>query len=187
MYLKGGKIRMSVNKTKRIKVINNMPAGGLGIVLSDGKRKTLRQPDTFTTVSAEDIWHIFNSCKTIQKGHLYIDDTAMRVELGLEEDDSVDINALSREELRAIISESDVVELKEILDSDVSNGTKEKLVVLAREEYKKNGMDAKKLKLLERETGLPVAEEDGSDIKEVNDVKEKKKVKKPGRPSKTNK
>jgi hypothetical protein len=162
---------------KQIKVVNNMPSGALGLDLDNGKTHVLRQPGAFKLISSEEIWTIFNSCKLIQKGHLFIDDVPMRVELGLEEDDSVDVNAMSRDDLRVIVKESDIQELKEVLESDLSDGTKEKIVILAREEYKENGFDAKRLKLIENQTGLPVAEDNGDDVETVNDTKETKKVK----------
>lgn len=162
---------------KQIKVVNNMPSGALGFNLENGKVHILRQPGAFKLISSEEVWNTFNSCKLIQKGHLFIDDTSMRIELGLEEDDSVDVNALSREELKVIVTESDIKELKEVLESDISDGTKEKIVILAREEYKNNDLDAKRLKLIENQTGLPVAEDNGDDVETVSDVKETKKVK----------
>jgi hypothetical protein len=162
---------------KQIKVVNNMPAGALGIDLENGKTHVLRQPGAFKNISPEEVWAIFNSCKMIQKGHLFVDDVPMRVELGLEEDDAVDVNAMSREDLKVIVKESDIQELKEVLESDLSDGTKEKIVILAREEYKESGFDAKRLKLIENQTGLPVAEDNGDDVETVNDVKETKKVK----------
>lgn len=165
-------------KVKKIKVINNLPAGALGLNLVNGKKFVLRNPDNFTQITPEDVWHIFNSCKTIQKGYLYIDDSVMRVELGLEEEDFIDINALSRDELKSIINDYDISELKEVFQSDLSDGTKEKIAILAREQYKTSTLDAKKLKLIEQETGLAIVEQDGSDIEDVNDIKEKKKVKK---------
>jgi hypothetical protein len=164
---------------KQIKVVNNMPSGALGIDLDNGKTHILRQPGAFKLISSEEVWSIFNSCKSIQKGHLFIDDTSMRVELGLEEEDSVDVNAMSREDLKVIVTESDIAELKEILESDLSDGTKEKIVILAREEYKVNSFDSKRLKLIENQTGLPVAEDNGDEVVEVKDVKEQKKVKRP--------
>lgn len=176
---------MAGTRTKKIKLVNNMPVGALGIELTDGKNHVLRKPGAYKMVTPEDVWHIFNSCKTIQKGHAYIDDKNMRIELGLEEDDSIDVNALSRDDLKVIVEESDIQDLKEVLESDLSKGTKERIVILARDIYKESGMDAKKLKLIEAETGLPIAEDDGSEIEEVNDVKEKKKVKRPGRPKST--
>jgi hypothetical protein len=162
---------------KQIKVVNNMPTGALGIDLENGKTHVLRQPGAFKLISSEEVWSIFNSCKSIQKGHLFVDDLSMRVELGLEEDDAVDVNAMSRDDLRVIVKESDIQELKEVLESDLSDGTKEKIVILAREEYKENGFDAKRLKLIEKQTGLPVAEDNGDDVETVNDLKETKKVK----------
>lgn len=164
-------------EARKIKVVNNMPAGALGLDLSDGKTHVLRKPGAFKQISEDDVWHIFNACKTIQKGHAHIDDKQMRIELGLEEDDAIDVNALSKDDLRVMVDEADIVELKEILDADISKGTKERIVVLARDIYKESGMDAKKVKLLEAKTGMPVAEDDGSDIETVNDVKEQKKVK----------
>jgi hypothetical protein len=168
---------MAKNENRKIKVINNMPAGALGIELVDGKTHVLRKPSAFKLVSVDDIWHIFNSCKTIQKGHAYIDDRQMRVDLGLEEDDAIDVNAISKDDLRVIVDESDIAELKDILEADLSHGTKERIIVLARDIYKEKGMDARKMKLLETEIGMPVAEDDGSDVDEVNDVKEQKKIK----------
>lgn len=161
---------------KQIKVVSNMPAGALGISLTNGKNHVLRKPDAFMNISEEDVWHIFNSCKTIQKGYLYIDDKAMRVELGLEDAEGVDVNALSREELKDMLDTSSPEELKEIFQADLSDGTREKIVILAREQFKANGMDAKKLKVIENETGLPIMENDGSDVQSVNDIKETKKV-----------
>ncbi|NBI28603.1 hypothetical protein [Chengkuizengella marina] len=162
---------------KKYKVVNNMPNGALGIVKSDGKSSVLRKPSTFTQLDSEDIWHIFNTCKTIQKGYLYIDSQAMRTELGLEEAEFVDINALSRDDLREYVKGS-LDDLKEVFQTNLSDGTREKIVLLAREEYKENSLDAKKMKFIETETGQSIAEVDGSDIKNVNDVKEQKKAKK---------
>lgn len=167
---------MSKNERK-VKVVNNMPAGALGIDLVDGKTHVLRKPGAFKLISSEDVWHIFNSCKTIQKGHAYIDDKPMRIELGLEENDEIDVNALSKDDLKEMVDEADISELKEILEADLSLGTKERIIVLARDIYKEKGMDARKMKLLETSTGMPVADEDGSDVDNVDDVKEQKKVK----------
>lgn len=162
---------------RKIKVVNNMPAGALGLDLSDGKTHVLRKPSAFKLISVDDVWHIFNSCKTIQKGHAFIDDKQMRIELGLEEDEAVDVNALSRDELKVMVDDSDIAELKEILDADLSNGTKERIIVLARDIYKEKGMDARKMKLLESNIGMPVATDDGEDVETVNDQKDQKKVK----------
>lgn len=162
---------------RKIKLVNNMPAGALGIETVDGKQHVLRKPEAYKLVSTDDIWHIFNSCKTIQKGHAFIDDKQMRIELGLEEDESIDVNALSKPDLRVMVDESDIAELKEILDADLSTGTKERIIVLARDIYKEKGMDARKMKLLETSIGMPIADDDGSEVAEVNDVKEQKKVK----------
>lgn len=162
---------------RKIKLVNNMPAGALGLDLSDGKTHVLRKPNAFKLVSVDDIWHIFNSCKTIQKGHAFVDDKQMRIELGLEEDEAIDVNALSRDELKVMVDEADISELKEILDADLSNGTKERIIVLARDIYKEKGMDARKMKLLETNIGMPVANDDGDDVDEVNDLKDQKKVK----------
>lgn len=168
---------MSKADSRKIKIVNNMPVGALGIDTIDGKTHVLRKPEAFKLVSVEDVWHIFNSCKTIQKGHAYVDDKQMRIELGLEEDESIDVNALSKNDLRVMVDESDIKELKEILGADLSTGTKERIIVLARDIYKEKGMDARKMKLLETETGMPIAEDDGTEVAEVNDVKEQKKVK----------
>lgn len=165
------------NKSREIKVINNMPNGGVGIELANGKKKTLPKPDSFSMVNTEDIWHIFNTCRTIQKGYLRIDDKPMRIELGLEDDDGIDIDAMSREDLRAIIVDKPVSELKDVLDSDLSNGTKEKIVVLAREIYNSDGIEAKKVFAIENATGMPISENDGSEIKTEVAPKEKKKIK----------
>jgi hypothetical protein len=166
-----------MSKERKIKVVNNMPAGALGIDTVDGKTHILRKPEAYKLVSVDDIWHIFNSCKTIQKGHAFIDDKQMRIELGLEEDESIDVNALSKTDLRVMVDESDIAELKEILDADLSTGTKERIIVLARDIYKEKGMDARKMKLLETNIGMPIADDDGTDVETVNDVKEQKKVK----------
>lgn len=168
---------MATKTNTNIKVINNMPNGGLGLELANGKKRSLPAPNAYTEITSEDIWHIFNSCKTIQKGYLFIDSKAMRVELGLEDNDGMDVNAMSREDLKVIVVDKPISELKEILESDLSDGTKEKIVVLAREVYGESGMDARKVALIENETNMPIAEVDGSEIKTINDVKEKKKVK----------
>lgn len=165
------------NKSNSIKVINNMPAGGLGIELANGKKRILPEPESFINITVEDIWHTFNTCKTIQKGYLFIDDKDMRIELGLEDDEGIDINAISREDLKVIVVDKPVSELKEILESDLSDGTKEKIVILAREIYASEGMDARKVSMIENLTNMPVTENDGSEIKTINDIKEKKKVK----------
>lgn len=168
-----------MTKDKKIKVVNNMPKGSLGIKLSDGKSYVLSKPGAYHMCSKEDVWHIFNTCNTIQRGYAFIDDKAMRVELGLEESDGIDINALSKKELTEIVEEYSDKEIKELFDADISNVTIEKIVLIARELYKKGKMDAKKMKVIETETGQPIAESDGEEIKEVDDVKPKKKVKRP--------
>jgi hypothetical protein len=166
-----------VAKSKKIRVENNMPSGSMSFFTSDGKKKLLRQPGAFTTLSPDDIWHVFNTCKLIQSGYLFIDDKDMRVELGLEEDDgSIDVNALSLKDLKDLVLNSTVDELKEVLESDLSDGTKEKIANIARDEYKNNTFDAKKLSLIEKETGL-IIEDDGEVVEEINDVKPNKKVK----------
>lgn len=168
---------MATKINKNIKVVNNMPNGGLGLELANGKKKTLPKPDAFTEITQEDIWHIFNTCRTIQKGYLFIDDKSMRIELELEDDEGgIDVNAMSREDLKVIVVDKPISELKDILESDLSDGTKEKIVVLAREIYNSDGMDARKVSLIEKETNMPISESDGSEIKITNDVKEKKKV-----------
>lgn len=164
--------------SKKIRVVNNMPVGKLGLEFSNGKKHILTNQNSFTNIFEEEVWHIFNSCKAIQKGYLFIDDQKMRIELGLEDEDGVDVNALSRDDLKAIVIDRPISEIKEILDSDLSSGTKEKIIVLAREEYKDNGMDAKRVKLLEKELAMPIMENDGSDIGTINTLKESKKVKK---------
>jgi len=163
---------------KNIKVVNNMPAGRLGLEYSNGKKFVLPSQTAFTNIPTDEVWHIYNSCKTIQKGYLFIDDKAMRVELGLEDEEGTDINALSRTDLKEIVIDRPISEIKEILSSDLSDGTKEKIIILAREEYKEKGMDAKKVKLFEAELNMPIMESDGSDIKITNDIKVSKKVKK---------
>ncbi|EGL17486.1 MULTISPECIES: hypothetical protein [unclassified Paenibacillus] len=165
---------MAVKKEQLVKVVNNMPVGGLGIDNQEGKIKILRKPGTSINVSHDDIWHIFNSCKMIQKGHLYIDDKSMRQELGLEDGDTVDVNSLSREELKEVVTAGNIEELKKLFGADLSQGTKEKIVILAREQYKESSIDAKILKLIETETGMPVAQENGEAVSDVNDVKSTK-------------
>lgn len=162
---------------KSIKVVNNMPNGGLGIDLANGKKKILPKPNSFTEITKEDIWHIYNICRTIQKGYLFIDDKEMRVELGLEDGDGIEINAMCREDLKSIVVDKPLSELKEILESDLSDGTKEKIVVLAREVYNSDGMDARKVAVIENATNMPVSENDGSEIKTIDTIKDKKKIK----------
>lgn len=154
-------------KEKQYKVINNMPAGALGLTMPDGKTPVLRQPGASRMCTKEEIWHIFESCKTIQKGHLFIDDKDMVNELnGLEinideNEDHFNLNTVSKEELNSFVTTKNVTELKQLFQADgISDGTKEKIAIFAREEYKKNGMDAKKVKLIESFTGLTVAVDD---------------------------
>jgi|GEM_PF-2777701 len=149
-----------MTKAKMIRVVNNMPTGSLGIVLTDGKPIVLSKPGSYKEVSFDNVLNIYNSCKLIQKGHLYIDNKDVRIEFGLEDGDQVDINALSREELGELVKESDAKHLETILAADTSDGTKEKIVLLAREQYKNESMDAKKVKVIETATGMSVTEED---------------------------
>ncbi|MCY9594036.1 hypothetical protein PC41400_08045 [Paenibacillus chitinolyticus] len=148
-----------MTKTKMIRVVNNMPTGSLGIVLTDGKPIVLPKPGNYKEVSFDNVLNIFNSCKLIQRGHLYIDNKDVRIEFGLEDGDQVDINALSREELGELVKESDAKQLEAILAADTSDGTKEKIVLLAREQYNNESMDAKKVKVIETATGMSVTEE----------------------------
>ncbi|EGL20047.1 MULTISPECIES: hypothetical protein [unclassified Paenibacillus] len=149
-----------MTKAKMIRVVNNMPTGSLGIVLTDGKPIVLPKPGSYKEVSFDNVLNIYTSCKLIQKGHLYIDNKEVRIEFGLEDGDQVDINALSREELGELVKESDAKHLETILAADTSDGTKEKIVLLAREQYKNESMDAKKVKVIETATGMSVTEED---------------------------
>lgn len=165
------------NKANSIKVINNMPNGGLGLDLANGKKIILPKPDSFANITRDDIWHIFNTCRTIQKGYLFIDDKEMRIDIGLEDGDGIEINAMSREDLKTIVVDKPVSELKEILASDLSDGTKEKIVVLAREVYNSEGMDARKVAAIENATSMPISENDGSEIQTINNIKDKKKIK----------
>ena len=155
---------------KQIKLINNMAAGAVGLTMPDGKTNVLRQPGAYRMCSKEEVWHIFNSCKTIQRGHVFVDDKDFVNELNgldvsIEDDNKLNLNTLSKDELKQVVKSNNVAELKKLFaaDENLSDGTKEKIAIIAREEYKENGMDAKKVKLIETLTGLAVMVDEEED------------------------